>query len=164
MSQIVADDRTGRRAREPRIDRTVLGWGLIVSGFVLVVVGWLAVSGRAEVAEQLPWSSLAVAGVVVTVVGGAQLAFRQAGTAVDHLERLEADVEALHEAAASGNGAAALGGAPATEVVAPPGARTYHRRRCALAVDKPSVRTFTRGAARDEGLSPCALCEPDANR
>jgi hypothetical protein len=46
------------------------------------------------------------------------------------------------------------------ELVALPGATTFHRPDCAMVAGKHEVESITEGVARGEGLKPCRLCDP----
>jgi hypothetical protein len=77
-------------------------------------------------------------------------------------------------AARSGNGEAHPGGRPreddrdrygpdapdTAELVALPGATTFHRPDCTMVAGKPEVGSITEHDARGQGLKPCRLCDP----
>jgi hypothetical protein len=46
------------------------------------------------------------------------------------------------------------------ELVALPGATTFHRPDCAMVAGKPEVESITDDVARGSGLKPCRLCDP----
>jgi hypothetical protein len=50
--------------------RTLVGWGAIVLGAVVMLIGWLGVSGETEVAKQLPYLISGGVGGLALVGGG----------------------------------------------------------------------------------------------
>lgn len=75
-----------RVLRDPRVSTTLAFVGLVVAGFVLLMLGWRGVAATLFVTLQLPWLvSGAFAGLAVTGAGLALL--------VTHLNRAEAAAE-----------------------------------------------------------------------
>jgi hypothetical protein len=154
--------------------RPWLGWILIGAGAVLVLLGYLGVSGEAIVGKQIPYLvSGGIGGVFVAVLGAYFLAMQELRNDSGRLDRLERLVEELHGALlerpdapaprADGHadraGTNGTGSRAARRVVAVEGGSTFHRAACDLVHDK-QTEPLTPAAARGRGLTPCPVCEP----
>lgn len=156
-----------------RATRPWAGWAFIAAGILLVLLGYLGVSGEAIVEKQIPYLlSGGIGGVLACVVGAYFLGTEELRKDSGRLDRLERMVEELHlallarpdapaPAATSGaNGArghARLVARP--ELVAVAGGSTFHRTGCPLADGKDTTR-LTPEAIADGALSACPLCAP----
>jgi hypothetical protein len=73
--------------------RTLLGWGAIVLGAVVMLIGWLGVSGETEVAKQLPYLISGGVGGLALVGGGVGfLVSEDLRSERDRIGRLESEV------------------------------------------------------------------------
>jgi hypothetical protein len=151
-----------------KASRPWIGWVFVGVGALLILLGWIGVSGEAIVAKQIPYVvSGGIGGVLLAVIGAYFLGTEELRKDGGRLDRLEQMVEQLHAAlldrpdapqpqptaTASGNGAA-----PA-RVVAVRGGETFHAASCAMAAGKESEE-LTVDLATERGLSPCPLCQP----
>jgi hypothetical protein len=151
-----------------RAVRPWIGWVSIGLGALLIILGYLGVSGEATVAEQIPYLvSGGIGGLFLCIVGASLLGveeLRKGAGRHDHLERL---VEELHavlltrpDAPPPDTGIDTGGnGAEPVAVLAVRGGESFHRRGCVMVADK-DAEELTLETARSRGLSPCPLCEP----
>jgi len=151
-----------------RAIRPWIGWVFIGLGALLILLGYLGVSGEAIVAKQIPYLvSGGIGGLFLCIVGAYLLGaeeLRKGSGRHDHLERL---VEELHavlltrpDAPSSDTGIDAAGnGAEPAAVLAVRGGESFHRQGCVMVADK-DAEELTLETARSRGLSPCPLCEP----
>lgn len=73
--------------------RTLLGWGAIVLGAVVMLIGWLGVSDQTEVAKQLPYLVSGGVGGLALVGGGVGfLVSEDLRSERDRIGRLESEV------------------------------------------------------------------------
>jgi hypothetical protein len=170
------DERDERDERDPKVHwrwavraiRPWIGWVSIGLGALLILLGYLGVSGEATVAKQIPYLvSGGIGGLFLCIVGvyllGAE-ELRKGSGRDDHVARL---VEELHavlltrpDAPSSDAGIDASGnGASSDAVLAVRGGESFHRQGCPMVADK-DAEELTVEIARSRGLSPCPLCEP----
>ena len=155
-----------------RATRPVWGWILVGVGLLLILIGYLGISREALVAKQLPYlisggiGGIALIGFGTMLVGTEDL--KRTQERIDHLEDLVAD---LHAALLSRSDAPALSpngetagpsgsSSPSVTLLALPGGRSYHRADCSMIEGKRDAKPVTASAARQQGLKPCRLCEP----
>lgn len=73
-----------------RAARPWAGWVLAVAGFIVILVGWIGVSGQALVAKQLPYLiSGGLGGVALVGIGVALISAERRHQDADRIERLE---------------------------------------------------------------------------
>ena len=156
--------------------RPYAGWLFYGCGALLVIVGYLGVSGESIVAKQLPYLiSGGIGGVLLAILGGYFLGIEELRRDGGRLDRMERQLEELHRAlldrpdapsvGASGDHAAAAATnghqrVPPRVLVVESG-ESFHRAGCALVVGKPSEELDPVDAT-DRGLRPCPVCEPVA--
>lgn len=145
--------------------RPYAGWLFYGFGALLVLLGWIGISGESVVAKQLPYLiSGGLGGVLLAILGAYFLGIeelRKDGGRLDHMER---QIEELHRlllerpdappppadaTLVSDNG----------RVYAVEAGESYHRAGCALVAGKDAAELETT-AARSRGLRPCPVCEP----
>jgi hypothetical protein len=86
--------------------RPRLGWILTGLGALAIVIGYLGVSTRVLVAEQLPYViSGGIGGIALVIVGGVFLATDDTHNSVERLDELAAEVRQLHAMVADLHGA-----------------------------------------------------------
>ncbi len=149
-----------------RAARPWVGWGFVAVGVLLVLLGYLGVSGESVVAKQIPYVvSGGIGGVVLCVIGAYFLATEELRSDSGRLDRLEQMVAELHaallerpDAPAPAAPTSGNGSAPAS-VVAVAGGTSFHVATCAMAAGK-DVTELTPAAAGGLGLAPCPLCDP----
>ncbi len=152
--------------------RPYLGWILIGSGALLMLLGYFGVSREAIPAKQIPYLvSGGIGGIFLAVLGALFLGTQELRNDSGRLDRLERMVEELHQAllrrpdvpdltrltpeTASTNGTRA---AP-RRVAVVEGGELFHRTSCEVLTDK-DVEELTAAAARKRDLRPCPLCAP----
>lgn len=73
--------------------RTLVGWGAIVLGAVVMLIGWLGVSDQTEVAKQLPYLISGGVGGLALVGGGVGfLVSEDLRSERDRIGRLESEI------------------------------------------------------------------------
>lgn len=71
--------------------RSVAGWALVGVGFLVLVLGWVGVSGEPDVARQLPFLvSGGLGGILLVAVGAALLVADELRSERARLGRIEA--------------------------------------------------------------------------
>jgi hypothetical protein len=162
----------------------VVGWVLTVIGLLAIFLGWFGLSGQALVAKQLPFLiSGGIGGIALVAIGAVILGTEDLRKDSGRLDRLEKQIAQLHavllaradapdvslaeteeESARHPNGKHErdlYGPEPDDEeLVALPGAATFHRPGCAMVEGKPELETISEDVVRDESLKPCRLCDP----
>jgi hypothetical protein len=135
-----------------------IGWVAVATGAVLCVLGWYGVSGERFAERQLPYlASSTIPGAALIVAGAVLVALRQprdGRAAQDDADKAE---EARLSSAETPGPVAVSTGPP----VAVTGGKLYHRPDCPLAMGRPDAQPVPAGSARERGLSPCPVCEPD---
>lgn len=138
---------------------SMLGWVGIGAGGILLVVGYVQVSGTSVVSDQLAYIAGTVSGGVFLLVAGIALLL------TDHYRNL-ADVAWSNGASwaaatpvPSATGAGLDEGSGAT-IVRLGDSGSFHRSDCTLVSGRNDVELVTRDSARRTGLRPCQLCEP----
>jgi hypothetical protein len=167
-----------------KTSRPVVGWVLTGIGLLAIFLGWFGLSGQALVAKQLPFLiSGGIGGIALVAIGAVILGTEDLRKDSGRLDRLEKQIAQLHavllaradapdvslaeaeeESARHSNGKHErdlYGPEPGDEeLVALPGAATFHRPGCAMVEGKPELETISEDVVRDEGLKPCRLCDP----
>ena len=136
---------------------TYLAVGMLVVGFLLIVLGWNGAASVDYVPGQLPYIiSGGLAGV--GLIGGGLTLIVVVELRRTTLE-VSAKLEQMSEIVASG-----VGGGPSAvpsdgeRVVA--GRTSYHRPDCRLVESRADLQVMSPDAAHDRGLAPCRICEP----
>lgn len=133
---------------------------LIAAGFVLMVLAW---NGAAEqncvdcqipyvLSGGLPGLGLVVAGVALAVV---QELRKQNQATMGRLDRLADSMDAVGHAARSPSAVPEDG-----EIKVVAGRTTFHTAECHLVEGRGDLQVMSPGSARDRGLAPCRICEP----
>ena len=156
-----------------RATRPVWGWILVGVGFLLVLIGYLGISREALVAKQLPYLiSGGIGGIALVGFGAMLVGTEDLKRTYERIDRLEDLVADLHAAllsrpdapVLSSNGETAgpsgSSSSPSVTLLALPGGRSYHRADCSMIEGKRDAKPVTASAARQQGLKPCRLCEP----
>lgn len=155
--------------------RPYVGWILIGSGALVMLIGYFGVSRESIPAKQIPYLvSGGIGGVFLAVVGAYFLGTQEMRNDSGRLDRLERMVEELHQAllrrpdaptvtlstdpAAAGTSSNGVH-APARRVLVVDGGEMFHRASCAMVEDKPAEE-LTPAVARKRGLRPCPVCTP----
>ena len=152
--------------------RPYAGWCFYGFGALLIVLGYLGVSGESIVAKQLPYLvSGGIGGVLLAVLGAYLLGIDALRRDGGRLDRMERQIEELHRALLERPDAPAVTAAPidaghradrafpeATVVLVEAG-ESYHRASCAL-VDGKQRTAVPASDAVGRGLRPCPVCEP----
>ena len=151
-------------------------YAAVVAGAVLMFLGWYGVSGKAVVAQQIPYLASASIPGLALVVAGAVLISGDRGRRSN--DRASAMVASLYDlltepvpADGPAPGAGPDGAEPGTvetpavagagpDVVTVAHGTRYHRPDCALVDGKPEVSAVDAGRITDEGLQPCPICDP----
>jgi hypothetical protein len=153
--------------------RPYLGWILIAVGGLLLILGYIGVSGETVVSKQLPYLvSGGIGGVFLAIVGACLLVTGDGGAARGrpsaHVDRMVAELHAvlLDRVDADATSDVTVAGNPnvgANEqskgVVVVEGGETYHRATCAMVSDRPTT-VVAPVAASQRGLRPCPVCSP----
>jgi len=162
-----------------RATRPVVGWILTGLGALAILFGYLGLSRKAFVGEQLPYLiSGGIGGMALVIVGGVFLAtedIRRNLARVDDLQQTVDDlgqlVTDLHRvllalpeveevrrtsafSGADGNGQARL-------VALPDGTR-YHTPDCAMVAGKANASPVSPATVQRQSMQPCAVCNPDS--
>jgi hypothetical protein len=167
-----------------KTSRPVVGWVLTGVGLLAIFLGWFGLSGQALVAKQLPFLiSGGIGGIALVAIGAVILGTEDLRKDSGRLDRLEKQIAQLHavllaradapdvslaeadeESARDPNGKHErdLYGPEGdeAELVALPGAATFHRLGCAMVEGKAELEAINEDVVRDEGLKPCRLCDP----
>jgi hypothetical protein len=138
-----------------------IGWVAIATGAVLCVLGWYGVSGERFAERQLPYlASSTIPGAALIVAGAVLVASRQppgGRAAQDEADEARYSTPGAPDAPDTPGPVAVSTGPP----VAVTGGKLYHRPDCPLAMGRPDAQPVPAGSARERGLSPCPVCEPD---
>ncbi|HWC38886.1 MAG TPA: hypothetical protein VG476_10170 [Acidimicrobiales bacterium] len=167
-----------------KTSRPVVGWVLTGVGLLAIFLGWFGLSGQALVAKQLPFLiSGGIGGIALVAIGAVILGTEDLRKDSGRLDRLEKQIAQLHavllaradapevslaeaeqESARHPNGKHDRDlygpGDDDAELVALPGAATFHRVGCNMVEGKPELEVISEDVVRDEGLKPCRLCDP----
>jgi hypothetical protein len=165
-----------------KTSRPVVGWVLTGIGLLAIFLGWFGLSGQALVAKQLPFLiSGGIGGIALVAIGAVILGTEDLRKDSGRLDRLEKQIAQLHAVLLARADAPDLslseresprhpngkherdiygpdGGSD--ELVALPGATTFHRLECAMVEGKTEAEPVTTDVALAEGLKPCRLCDP----
>src|SRR3954453_16433083 len=78
--------------------RPVIGWVLLGVGALIILIGWIGVSGTPVVAKQIPYVvSGGIGGVLLAILGAYFLGTEELRKDSGRLDRLERMVDELHE-------------------------------------------------------------------
>jgi hypothetical protein len=148
--------------------RPVVGWVLLAISALVILIGWIGVSGTPVVAKQIPYVvSGGIFGVFLAVFGAYFLATEELRKDSGRLDRLERMVDELHQALLTREDAPSA--ADEAERAAPTNGRVYvsltgsdmyHRPECAMVASKPNSAMLAPSTIRKRQLAPCPLCEP----
>lgn len=154
--------------------RPYAGWAFYGFGALLVLIGWLGISGESVVAKQLPYLiSGGIGGILLAVLGAYFLGIEELRKDSGRLDRMEKQVEQLHRLLLAHPDAPAIedvaGGTTDTTAVHAPSANghvlivesgeSFHRSGCALVAGKHATE-LAPAVAVGRGLHPCPVCEP----
>lgn len=152
--------------------RTYAGWAFYGFGALLVLVGYLGISGESVVAKQLPYLiSGGIGGILLAILGAYFLSIDELRRDGGRLDRMEHQIEELHRALLERPGAplvsdptptttpAVSANGHAQGVLVVDAGESYHRPSCALVTGKPSTE-LDPDTASGQGLRPCLVCEP----
>lgn len=152
--------------------RPYAGWVFFAFGALLVVLGYLGISGESIVAKQLPYLiSGGIGGILLAILGTYFLSIDELRRDSGRLDRMERQIEELHRALLDhpvpmddlGNtpvaGTTPPDDHPAGEVVVVESGESFHRAGCALATGKTTTSTMPEVAV-ERGLRPCPVCDP----
>lgn len=150
----------------------MIGVGLALIGAVMLFLGWYGVSGRPNLAEQMPYiasgtvpgAALVIAAAVLLVGASAERTAEQTNAMTSELHSLLVeDVNpAPDPASVEASAAGATAEAPTSDqLVAVEGGEHFHRADCVLASGKPQLHTVDRSTIDRDDLAPCPVCEPE---
>ena len=147
--------------------RPVIGWVLLGVGALIILIGWIGVSGTPVVAKQIPYVvSGGIGGVLLAILGAYFLGTDELRKDSGRLDRLERMVDELHETLLAHPDAPARSTqaeAPGTNgqaYVALAGSDVYHRADCSMVAAKPNTAKVAPSTIQRRGLRACSLCEP----
>ena len=147
--------------------RPVIGWVLLGIGALIILIGWIGVSGTPVVAKQIPYVvSGGIGGVLLAILGAYFLGTEELRKDSGRLDRLERMVDELHEILLARPDAptpSSHADAPGTNghaYVALAGSDVYHRADCAMVASKPNTAKVAPSTIQRRGLKACSLCEP----
>lgn len=148
--------------------RPVIGWVLLGIAALIILIGWIGVSGTPIVAKQIPYVvSGGIGGVLLAVLGAYFLGTEELRKDSGRLDRLERMVNELHEvllargdAPSNNHHAHDTAAANGHAYVSLAGSDTYHRPDCAMVASKPNTAKVAPSTIRRRQLTPCSLCEP----
>jgi hypothetical protein len=155
-------------------NRGLLAIGLAIVGAVMLFLGWYGVSGRPNLAEQMPYiASGTIPGAALVVAAAVMLTGEHAQRTSDQTRSMMAELHSLLVEAAAApididvdtdSGLSSQGIAIAEresdDIVAVPGGTHFHRATCALAAGKPGMHSVGPAGIEHESLAPCPMCEP----
>ena len=148
--------------------RPVIGWVLLGVGALIILIGWIGVSGTPVVAKQIPYVvSGGIGGVLLAILGAYFLGTEELRKDSGRLDRLERQVAELHgtllsraDAPAPSSPMPDSAGTNGHAYVALAGSDTYHRADCAMVAAKPNTAKVAPSTIQRRGLRACSLCEP----
>ena len=146
-----------------------LGMGCIAVGLLIIGLAWNGAAGIDFVSGQIPYLlSGGALGLGLIGVGAAMLVVQNGRRDRAIIEAQLADLNAAVSRPASAVGSAGLGtngGGAARDAEAQvlAGPSSFHRPSCRLAEGK-DLPTISVDAALAEGLTPCRICKPAAER
>jgi hypothetical protein len=120
----------------------------------MLVVGWSAVSARADFVDQLPWAVVGLVGLLVAFCAQAVFVLR-----VRRVVAVRLRSRFGHGVKAARHDRPGLVQAGDVDLVAGEGLRRYHRSDCALAREQRWPEK-AEAAHRAAGLLPCGVCRP----
>jgi len=148
--------------------RPVIGWVLLGIAALVILIGWIGVSGTPVVAKQIPYVvSGGIGGVLLAVLGAYFLGTEELRKDSGRLDRLEQMVLQLHDTLLAREDAPApvnpADEAPAKNgqvYVSLTGSDLYHRPDCAMVASKANAAKVAPSTIKRRQLTPCSLCEP----
>ena len=147
--------------------RPVIGWVLLGVGALIILIGWIGVSGTPVVAKQIPYVvSGGIGGVLLAILGAYFLGTEELRKDSGRLDRLERMVDELHEVLLARPDAperpthAETPGTNGQAYVALGGSDVYHRADCSMVAAKPNTAKIAPSTIQRRGLRACSLCEP----
>ena len=152
--------------------RPYAGWFFYGFGALFVLIGYFGISGEAVVAKQLPYLiSGGIGGILLAILGAYLMGIEELRKDGGRLDRMEHQIEQLHQALLARPDAPTLDEAPssvgdlnghADHVLIVDSGTSFHRAGCALVGGK-SATALTPNDASGRGLTPCKVCEPMAS-
>jgi hypothetical protein len=148
--------------------RPVIGWVLLGVAALVILIGWIGVSGTPVVAKQIPYIvSGGIGGVLLAVLGAYFLGTEELRMDSGRLDRLERMVDELHDtllsradAPAATNHAEDAPTPNGQAYVSLSGSDIYHRPDCAMVASKTNSAKIAPSTIKRRELKPCSLCEP----
>ena len=148
--------------------RPVIGWVLLGIAALVILIGWIGVSGTPVVAKQIPYVvSGGIGGVLLAVLGAYFLGTEELRKDSGRLDRLERMVLELHDVLLARSDAPAATNhsdqsAPANGqvYVSLTGSDIYHRPDCSMVAAKGNAAKVAPSTIKRRQLTPCSLCEP----
>lgn len=147
--------------------RPVVGWVLLGVAALVILIGWIGVSGTPVVAKQIPYVvSGGIGGVLLALLGAYFLGTEELRKDSGRLDRLEQMVNELHDALLARSDAPPAADDTDNAVtngqayVALAGSDTYHRADCAMVASKANAAKVAPSTIQRRSLTPCSLCEP----
>lgn len=157
-----------RRGKQA-LDREVIGVLAAVIGAVMLFLGWYGVSGRPNLAEQMPYiASATVPGAALVIAASVLLSGRSAQRSSERTGELVADLHALLVEEVGTDPSPPAGVEEPTDLetpkglVAVTGTAHYHRSDCLLVRGKAEVEPVDAASLEGSDLGPCPVCEPTA--
>ena len=148
-------ERSSPRVMPPwRLADMLLLYVFTAIGFTILLVAWWGVSGTARLSHQVPWVSLAGAGVIVLGTGNSFWLLIGRRAVADRRRQL---LTAFEAAAPLPEGAQPNGSGP--QPVWSAGMQHYHRASCQLVQGK-ATSSDSLAAHRGAGRRPCGMCLP----
>lgn len=135
---------------------TYVGVALIGLGLLFILLGWNGAASFDTPQQQIPYLiSGGLAGVAMVVGGVGLVAVQELRrTTMELSRRLDEIIDGL----AVSTGPTAV---PDTGEAVVAGRTTYHRPTCHLVEGRSDLQVMSPAAARDRGLAPCRVCEPE---
>ena len=148
--------------------RPVIGWVLLGVAALVILIGWIGVSGTPVVAKQIPYVvSGGIGGVLLAVLGAYFLGTEELRKDSGRLDRLERMVDELHNTLLTRADAPPVADhtedsttANGQAYVSLSGSDIYHRADCAMVASKTNTAKVAPSTIKRRELKPCSLCEP----
>src|SRR5437868_6315554 len=148
--------------------RPVVGWVLLGVAALVILIGWIGVSGTPVVAKQIPCVvSGGIGGVLLAVLGAYFLGTEELRKDSGRLDRLERMVLELHDmllarddAPTPANHSEDTAATNGQAYVSLSGSDIYHRPDCAMVASKANAAKVAPSTIKRRQLTPCSLCEP----
>lgn len=156
--------------------RPVAGWVLVGVGALVLLLGWIGVSGEVLVSKQLPYLVSGGFGGLGTIALGTRLLLSEDLRTYEHrMQRMEHLVDDLHEllliadiqtehteqtSIEHGDADSPVPSTNGTGVVVLETGSRFHRPDCRLMRNKDGAENVTPAIALERGMKPCGVCRP----